>query len=69
MSKLDILKLLQTYGDETDVADFTPDELLEMLERMEDDGEPLPDSIQAFKERYFGYYDDVKDKSLKKQDW
>lgn len=69
MSKLDILKLLQTYGDETDVADFTPDELLEMLERMENDGEPLPDGIQAFKERYFEYYDDVKDKSLKKQDW
>ena len=68
MSKLDILKLLQTYGDETDIADFTPDEIMEMLERMENDGE-LPESIQSFKERYFQYYDDVKDKSLKKQDW
>lgn len=69
MSKLDILKLVQAYGDETDLADFTPDELLELLERMENDGEPLPDSVQSFKERYFQYYDDVKDKSLKKQDW
>ena len=69
MSKLDMLKLVQAYGDETDLADFTPDELLELLERMENDGEPLPDSVQSFKERYFQYYDDVKDKSLKKQDW
>lgn len=69
MSKLEILKLLQSYGDETNLADFTPDEIMEMLERMENDGELLPDSVQAFKERYFQYYDDVKDKSLKKQDW
>lgn len=69
MSQLDILKLLQAYGDETDLADFTPEELQEALERMQNDGEPLPTSVEAFKERYFAYYDDVKDKTLKKQDW
>ena len=69
MSQLDILKLLQAYGDETDLADFTPDELQEALERMLNDGEPMPTSAAAFKERYFAYYDDVKDKTLKKQDW
>ena len=69
MSELDILKLLQTYGDETNIADFTPDELEEALERMRFNGDILPETVQAFKERYFAYYDDVKDKSLKKQDW
>ena len=69
MSELDILKLLQHYGEETDLADFTPDELQELLERMQADGDELPLSKEAFKERYFAYYDDVKDKSLKKQDW
>lgn len=69
MSQLDILKLLQAYGDETDLADFTPEELQEALERMQNDGEPFPTTVEAFKERYFAYYDDVKDKTLKKQDW
>ena len=68
MSELDLLKLLQTYGEETDLADFTPDELQELLDRMEAGGD-LPLSKEAFKEKYFAYYDDVKDKSLKKQDW
>ena len=69
MSELDILKLLQTYGEETEIADFTPEELQELLDRMEADGAALPLSKEAFKEKYFEYYDDVKDKSLKKQDW
>ena len=69
MSKLDLLKLMEYYGEEPDLADFSPDELQEVLERMENGDEPLPLSGQAFKEKYFAYYDDVKDKSLKKQDW
>ncbi len=68
MSQLDLLKLLQQYGEETELGDFTPDELQELLERMQADGE-LPPTPQSFKEKYFAYYDDVKDKSLKKQDW
>jgi hypothetical protein len=71
MSELDILKLLQTYGEETELGDFTPDELQELLDRMQADDRDgaLPMTPAAFKERYFAYYDDVKDKSLKKQDW
>ncbi|MBQ8685842.1 MAG: hypothetical protein IJ514_06705 [Clostridia bacterium] len=68
MSQLDILKLLQQYGDETDIADFSPDELRELLDRMEQGGD-VPLTKEAFKERYFAYYDDIKDKSLKRQDW
>ncbi len=69
MSQLDILKLMQLYGEETEMGDFTPDELRELLERMQADGEELPLTPAGFKEKYFAYYDDVKDKSLKKQDW
>ena len=69
MSELDILKLLQTYGEETELGDFSPEELQELLYEMQSNGEPLPLTKEEFKERYFAYYDDVKDKSLKKQDW
>ncbi len=69
MSELDLLKLLQQYGEETDLADFTSDELQDLLERMRADGADMPLTPAAFKEKYFAYYDDVKDKSLKKQDW
>ncbi len=68
MSELDLLKLLQEYGEETELADFTPEELQELLEEMQN-GEPMPLTKAQFKEKYFAYYDDVKDKSLKKQDW
>ena len=67
MSELDLLKLLQQYGDETNIADFTPDELFDLLLQMEQGDVPL--SKEAFKEKYFAYYDDIKDKSLKRQDW
>ena len=68
MSKLDLLKVLQTYGEETEIGDFTPEELQDMIDRMQTDGnQPL--TPEAFKEKYFAYHDDVKDKSLKKQDW
>ncbi|MBE5750836.1 MAG: hypothetical protein IJA89_00855 [Clostridia bacterium] len=69
MSELDLLKLFQSLGEETELADFSPEELQEMLDRMAAGGEELPMTKEAFKERYFAYYDDVKDKSLKKQDW
>ncbi len=69
MSELDILKLLQRYGEDTDLADFSPEELKELLDQMENGDEPLPATAAQFKERYFAFYDDVKDKSLKKQDW
>ena len=69
MSELDLLKLLQACGEESDLSDFSPEELQDLLERMQNDDEALPLSIAQLKERYFDYYDDVKDKSRKKQDW
>ena len=69
MSELDLLKLLQAYGEETELGDFTPEELQALLDELRANGEALPLTPQAFKEKYFAYYDDVKDKSLKNQDW
>lgn len=69
MSQLELLKLLQAYGEETELADFTPEELAELLEEMQSGNETRPLTMEEFKERYFAYYDDVKDKTRKKQDW
>ena len=71
MSELDLLKLMQAFGEETELGDFSPEDLRDLLDRMQadDPSAPLPMTPEAFKERYFAFYDDVKDKSLKKQDW
>ncbi len=67
MSEYDFMKLFSQYDGEVSMSDFTPEELAEYLQYVS--GEEAPLSPAAWKERYFAYYDDVKDKSLKKQDW
>ena len=69
MSELDMLKFLETFAEEAELADFSPEELQALIEQMHEDGAPRPMTKEEFKARYFDYYDDVKDKSLKKQDW
>ncbi|HIY96279.1 MAG TPA: hypothetical protein H9729_01175 [Candidatus Borkfalkia excrementigallinarum] len=59
MSESDLYKFFSSYDGEADLSDFTPAELEELL------GEGKKDAKTA----YFEYYDDVKSKSLKKQDW
>ena len=59
MSEFDLYKFFSQYDGEADLSDFTPDEL-EML---------LGERKKTEKKKYFEYYDDVKSKSLKKQDW
>ncbi len=61
MSESDLYKLFSQYDGEADLSDFTPEELEKLLR---EEG-----AKKSFKERYFDYYDDVKSKSLKKQDW
>ena len=69
MSKLDLLKFLESYDGEVELADFTPAELQELIERMQREGRDAPLTKEEFKKKYFEYYDDVKDKSMKRQDW
>ncbi len=68
MSEYDMMKLFSQYDGEISASDFTPEELEEYLQYANgEEGEPL--SPAEWKARYFDFYDDVKDKSLKKQDW
>ena len=67
MSEYDLMKFFSAYDGEISMGDFTPDELQEYLAYA--DGEEQPLSPAEWKAKYFEYYDDVKDKSLKKQDW
>ena len=67
ISKLDLMKLFSQYEGEISMSDFTPEELEEYLREAE--GADAPLSPAEWKARYFEYSDDVKDKSLKNQDW
>ena len=69
MSKLDLLKFMESFDGEVEIADFSPNELNEFLERIKNGDEPMPQTAEEFKKRYFEFYDDVKDSSLKRQDW
>ena len=53
MSELDLLKILQKYGDETELADFSVEELKDLLDRLSNGDEPLPLTKEEFKKRYF----------------
>lgn len=63
MSQYDLMKLFSLY-DEVEEGDFSVEELEELLK-----AEDCPLTVEEIKRRYFEFYDDVKDKSLKKQDW
>lgn len=67
MSDYDMMKLFSQFDGEASESDFTPEELQEYLDYR--DGAEKPLSIAEWKRAYFEKYDDVKDKSLKKQDW
>lgn len=67
MSQADLMRLFSTYDGEISEGDFTPEELEEYLAYAKEEETPL--SPAEWKQKYFEFYDDVKDKSLKKQDW
>ncbi len=57
MNERELMKLAETL-DEFSVSDYTVEEL-----------EKMSNKSSNFKEIYFDYYDDVKDRTRKKQDW
>lgn len=57
MNERELMKLAESM-EEFSMSDFTVEELRRLGEKNDN-----------FKEKYFEYYDDVKDKSLKRQDW
>ena len=38
MSKLELLKFLESFEGEVEISDFTPEELKELIEKMSDEG-------------------------------
>lgn len=62
MTERDFMRMFEQFDSEISMSDFTPQELEEMAQLYESDSD-------AFKRRYFEFYDDVKSSSLKKQDW
>lgn len=64
ISKLDLMRLAFAYDDDFDTADFTPDELDEMLGLIDENM-----TVEEIRAKYFEYYDDVKDRTLEKHKW
>ena len=57
MNERDLMKLAESM-EEFSISDFTVEEL-----------QKLKGENPNFKDKYFDYYDDVKDRTRKKQDW
>lgn len=60
----DLMKLAQAFDGEFCLSDFTADELDELLGLLED-----CTTAEQAREKYFEYYDDVKDRVLNKHKW
>lgn len=60
----DLMKLAQTFDSEFDIADFSNDELKDLLNIAQES-----QTIDQLKERYFAYYDDIKDHTQNKHKW
>lgn len=64
ISNWDLMKLAQEYDGEFDAADFSFEELDKILGSLDEDL-----TVEELREKYFEYYDDVKDRTLHKHKW
>ena len=60
----DLMKLSQAFDGEFDVSDFTPEELDELLGLIDENM-----TAEEIRQKYFEFYDDVKDRTLDKHKW
>ncbi|MDE6441503.1 MAG: hypothetical protein K2L12_01960 [Clostridia bacterium] len=60
----DLMKLAQVFDGEFCLSDFSPEELDEMLNLIDENM-----TVDQIREKYFEYYDDVKDRTLNKHKW
>lgn len=63
-SEWDIMKLSAAFDGEFDIADFSPDELEELLGNIDEN-----DGLEDVRRKYFEFYDDIKDRTLEKHKW
>ncbi len=64
MNKLELLKIFSEFDGEVSEGDYTPDEIVESVR---DESEPKTQA--EVRDEYFGYYDDVKDRTKGHEDW
>ena len=62
MTERDLMRLFEEFDGEVSMSDFTIAEIEDMLGYESDDADEI-------KRKYFSYYNDVKNPTLKKQDW
>ena len=60
----DLMKLASAFEGDFCLSDLTPDELDELLGLMNE-----AETYEDARDRYFEYYDDVKDRVLGKHKW
>ncbi len=60
----DLMKLAQAFDGEFCLSDFSPEELDELLGYLDDAATP-----EQIRQRYFEFYDDIKDRTLDKHKW
>lgn len=62
MTEYELMKLSEKEEEAINLSDYTTEQIMLMASLKEK-------AYKQFKEKYFDYYDDVKDSTLKKQDW
>ncbi|MDE5942601.1 MAG: hypothetical protein K2H30_00130 [Clostridia bacterium] len=60
----DLMKLAQAFDGEFCLSDFTPEELDGLLGLLDDNM-----TVEEVREKYFEFYDDIKDRTLNKHRW
>ena len=60
----DLMKLAQAFDGEFCLSDFSPEELDELLGLLDE-----AMTAEQIREKYFEFYDDVKDRTLAKHKW
>lgn len=60
----DLMKLAEAFDGEFCLSDFSPEELDEMLNLLDENM-----TAEEIREKYFEYYDDIKDRTLNKHKW
>lgn len=60
----DLMKLAQAFEGEFCLSDFSHDEIDELLGLLDDNM-----SAEQIREKYFEFYDDIKDRTLEKHKW
>ena len=64
VTNLDLMRLAEATDGEFDPADYTVEELEELAGYIESDM-----SVEELRQRYFEFYDDIKDRTLEKHKW